>query len=1004
MKQKFILITILFLVISFVLVGCKKEKQPDPEEYNALGTWVDGGDSVYTITENSTTKLVFAYAKGTKPNATMSSPKITKDLSAYQTLVISLEGSGSIMIELVNKAGAVIKVSLNVPASKGTYEWNLKPEAEFMKTFDQVRITGSPGKESSIGNVTISTLLFKEQVASGFIISKDYTDIVEKVHEYTGVAGDWHFNSKWHCFNEEENVYTISEEGTKTVVEVNKTSNDHSWAMMQVLIKGDFSKYNFAVLKVKGDAGKQILLKIRDNPAAEQMYTFTGEEQLIHFDFSTWTASEKKALDRVMLFVLPGSGSGTADVEINDVYLTDKFTTGVVKNNYNGTDEEFAIENWYDNGDSVYVSTMSAPKADSVVSYTKTENTYPALVSHIVGNIAKFDLLEVVVTGTKDKTIMVKLEGTGKNYEFTITFDGTKQVVKMDLFGQLTEEQRSGIKKVIIFAEPGTANVNGEFTIHSMTFKVNSLDINNNYNAGTDGVYTITENQDGSVSVVYDKGVNGWANFFKPIADVTFNTMKLTLKGPQGVTVLVKVNDQKEQRVELKGTEAVNVELNLQKLGLDKFTELRFFVAPDTTEVTGTLTLEKAELVNKPQDPVPAGTVVDVNKNWVDKDNKGIYTFNYADGKVVVNYNKTAGTEWNAVYTEFVDILSNHNALTMTVKGTAGTQIIIKANNGRSVAVGSDNNSEHKLTLDGTEQTVVFRFTESPKDILIFVEYEKSVISGSFEILSAKVTTEVQETETNNWVDGGDKVYTITKNEETGKVTVAFDKGSTEWSNMRIDFKDPLYYSDTVTMVVKGTNGQKILIKPNDDGQFEFWHTFNGNEQTVVVPYVGNLSKIILMAEGGTKEVTGTFEIVSTKITYEANPYQILKPHLWKQNDEGTYAFSFPDNKLKIDYTHGAGKEYTFFSHIVAPRALPLDDYDTITIVLTGKVGTRLLIKPNDAFEEFVDFTGSVQTITIDLTGKITAPLGRILLFAEPGVAEVNGSITIESFTVSKSN
>lgn len=477
MKQKFGLIAILFLAITLVLVGCNPKEKPEEKptaEFNALGDWT--GDAAYTITENKKEELSFSYAKGTTPNAVLKSATITEDLSKMQTLVITLEGLGTVMVEIVNKDGNSIKVYLTIPVVKDTYQWNLKQDADFMKGVNQVRITAAPGKENSVGNAKVTSLLFKEAVASGFIIAKDYTDIDETVHEYAGEAGDWHFNSKWHVGNtNDEAIYDIKTEGTKVTVNVSKDSAG-SYALMRVLIKGDFSNFNFVVVKAKGKAGEKVLLKIRDNPQAEQTFRFTGEDQFLFYDISNWTAAEKKALDRVMIFALPGLTTGTTSFEIQDVYLTDKYDTGIIKNVYNGLVNEFVIKNYYDIAGEGYKVQNNA-NGESVVEYKKTDNTYPPLISYITGDISRFNFAEIVVTGTAGKKMMVKIEGTGANFEQEIEFNGNKQTIGLDIISKLKADQRKGINRVIIYAEPGTKDVEGKFTIHSFTFKDKVLNI-----------------------------------------------------------------------------------------------------------------------------------------------------------------------------------------------------------------------------------------------------------------------------------------------------------------------------------------------------------------------------------------------------------------------------------------------------------------------------------------------------------------------------------------------
>ena len=981
MKQKLVVFLGLLVLFFVVLAGCNL--RPRPKDYNALANWTDGGDEVYTITENTDLVLAFSYAKGDKPNAYVTSPVITKDLSNYKTLVISLEGAGSVMIELVAQDGTSIKVSLNVPAYTGTYQWNLINETDILDNLSTIRITGAPGKESSIGNVNITSLLFKQEVATDYIIQTDYNDIVELVHEYNGEAGDWHFNSKWHLGAEEE-IYTIQEEETKTVVNVEKSVGGE-WAYVMTRIKGDFSDFNYVVVKVKGEADKKILLKIRDNPQAEQLFTFTGQEQTIYYDFSGWTDNEKKALDRVMLFVLPGASSGTTSLDILDIYLTDSYETGIVKNEYNGVDEEFSISHYYDNGDKVY--DVSTSGEDSIISYVKTENTYPVLISHIVGDVSHFDYLEVVASGLSGKSILVKLEGVGKNYESEFIFDGSRQTFGLNLFGNLTVEQRKGINRVIIFAEPGVANVSGEFTLHSVTFKMNSLGINDKY-IDNDEIYEMVDNPDQSVTVTYNKANFSYGSFYRDIEANTFNALLVTLKGEAGTKVLLKINDSKETMVELKGDEEVTTILTLEQLGLEVFTQLRFFGAPGVENVQGSFTIVKAELINKEATAVPGDVVVDVNNNWVDKDNINAYTFEYVDGKVVVTYNKPAGSAWSAIYNEFTENLANHKILTMTVKGTDGVKAIFKINN----------MVEEKITFNGEEQTFSLTFPSTPTDIHIFVEYEASeAVSGTFEILNAKVISE-EEPIVPVYVDGGDNAYTITVNEDY-TVTIDYNKpAGFEWSSLYRDLTNIEF--NTMKVTLKGPQGKQVLVKVNDSK--ELFVDLNGDVEVTAefnLDLLGltEFTELRLFAEPGTSGVEGTFTIVSveffnTEIPPVPADVVVDVNNNWVDKDNiNAYTFEYVDEKVVVTYNKPAGSAW---SAIYNEFTENLANHKILTMTVKGTDGVKAIFKINNMVEEKITFNGEEQTFSLTFPSTPT----DILIFVEYEASEaVSGSFEISS-------
>ena len=294
MKHKILLL--LLALFSFALIGCKEDPVPeDLTEYNLLGGWVDGGDGVYTLTTNSEAKLAFTYDKGEHESAYLESAEITEDLSGMKKLTIKLKGMGAIKVELI--AGNETKeISLNVVPNEYGYQWNLIDDGEFLKKLDKVRITGAPGKTGATGNVEISEMKFYNTEALVDIIQTGFNNIPDNVNEYDGTSETFNFNSKWERLVPEEEVYTITVEDGITKVSVEKSGEE--WACIQALVKGDFTKFNYVVAKVKGTEGQPFILKAFENPIMETKVTLTGEEQYVAVDISGLTAEQKNRLIR----------------------------------------------------------------------------------------------------------------------------------------------------------------------------------------------------------------------------------------------------------------------------------------------------------------------------------------------------------------------------------------------------------------------------------------------------------------------------------------------------------------------------------------------------------------------------------------------------------------------------------------------------------------------------------------------------------------------------------
>ena len=720
MKQKRVWLWLLVFSLIFIFVGCKREEEPI-SDFNALGNWENGSGEVYTIKSNTTEKLAFDYQKGNLPDAYLQSSEIKTDLSVYKKLVITVQGTGSILVRLETKdANSKKEVSLNVTGIKGTYEWNILDSSNFLKNVNRIKIIAAPGKEDSNGNVEITELIFSDQSAEGFIIQDNYNNIPSNVNEYNGTDVNFDFNAKWSNFKEE--AYQITYEGTTAKVNFKKEAGQE-WAVMQSLIKGDFSKFNYVVVVAKGTKGQGLIVKAMDG--YETKVILTGEEQTIVVDISNMTTEKKNAIPSILIFGMPGA-AGSGQFEIIQGYMTAEYEIDkveIIKNEYNGTDKTFAIENWYDNGDKAY--TITKDGTDEIITYDKITgmHDWAFAASYLTGDISGFEKIEIVVTGAAGKKAMFKIEGAGQNVEKPVQFDGTKQTIVMDITS-MSKEALQAVDKVLLFAAPGGAG-KGSLTIHSVTFMVNEYSFVEGWVA--DDVYNFTTNADGSVTVTYNKtSGESWAftkqEFGKEASE--FNTLKLILRGTAGKKVLVKPNDNNtlEQWITFVEGEDAIVEVTAEQ-----FISIILFAEPEL-EVEGSFTIVSATLrYVKPEVEPSILPDVDVNSGWVDNGD-GVYTITEGENGVEVAYDKKA-LEWPTAKLVLPEDKLGYNNLTIVLKGTPEKQVLVKVNGTKEVWVSFDAEGNGVAVADFDNIT----------DILLFAEGGTANVTGSFTIVSAKL-------------------------------------------------------------------------------------------------------------------------------------------------------------------------------------------------------------------------------------------------------------------------
>ncbi|MDD5293335.1 MAG: hypothetical protein PHW40_03375, partial [Candidatus Izemoplasmatales bacterium] len=179
------------------------------------------------------------------------------------------------------------------------------------------------------------------------------------------------------------------------------------------------------------------------------------------------------------------------------------------------------------------------------------------------------------------------------------------------------------------------------------------------------------------------------------------------------------------------------------------------------------------------------------------------------------------------------------------------------------------NNKETWITFDGTEQTVVISFVGPITSALIFAEGGTASATGSFDIISATVSFVAAPLEiTDGWAENDLGTYTIDQDNVDGSVVVNYaTTGAYQFMINNFDLEDTVGLN-TLTIVVQGTSGKELLIKPNDLNAMEQIVTFDGTEQTFT--YTADVwAKMLLFAAPGVDGgETGTFTIVSMVLTY----------------------------------------------------------------------------------------------------------------------------------------
>jgi hypothetical protein len=896
-----------------------------------------------------------------------------KDLGGYPCIESKVRGDFSGFNYLVGKFKGTDKMPIIFKAANGYETQALMNGEEVIVVVDFSAMT--PEEKNSISSIFLFAYPGNYKgtgyldIIEAYMTSTYDIDIATNVYNGTDPSFslvNWYDAS----LGGDYDITNVTESNSDTVIAYEKSD---SYTYAETYFEGDLSRFGAIEIQVTGTEQKSVMFKLEGGGEnVEFPIEFTGNKQTVLMPLTSISAKAIQSANKLLVFAAPGDNEDTGSFTIHSVKFVDYKL-------------DISDVDWVSNDAGVYTFTKNEDGSIKV-DYDKSAGGLPwaFMKQEFAGdNYKDFSTLTLVLRGTAGNTIKVK-PNDAFILERDVTFEEGKDVT-------LTYTIDEYFSNLLIFAAPDEDLVTGSFTIVSATLgfvrkypadQEEDVDVNHGWmwytDSGDSGVYKITE-ADGKTVVSYQRETVAWSQYIKVEFEEYMpyhNTVVLLVKGEAGRNILVKLNDKTiyEKTVELTGdVQEVLITLNKDELP----SSIVIYADPGASEgegLSGSFEIVEA-FVTYISDPVDPKNDVDVNDNWLDNDNVYEIQKDAESGKVSISYADRTNS-WAFIKVNFEGNLSLHNAIKMVVKGVDGTQLIIKPN---------DNGAfEKTVDLDGTEQEVILPVVD-PKNLLVFIDPINGSSSGSLEIVSAVVTYDLSTVELENWVDNGDGVYTFEDVEDGVKVT--YDKGDYSYPAMRVELDAPLKYYNAFTIVVKGEAGKSILVKPND--KFEHRIDFTGEEQTLTIMMNEDPYKVIIMAEGGTTNVSGNFTIISAEFSYIKETLDLNDN--WVDNDGEVYTITSSDDGYVISYEdREAAWAFIYVEYEGFTR-----DHTTLEVVVNGEAGKQLIIKPNDKgyLEQTVDLTGEDQTVTFNMT----EPFFKLIIFSDPINASTSGSYTIKS-------
>lgn len=1013
------------------------------DTFSVLKYWVDGGEEVYEIGDKGK-KLITKFEKKGTEYPYMIRNITVKDISKFKKLALSVKGDAKILIKLEEIGAKPIgEVEIDTKNGKGYYEWDMTKHKKQLKNVANILIFALPGEKTGKGEFTFDKMEFSVKKATKNVIySKG--PVEEPVNHYDGVSAEFDFNRYW--LDGGDQVYNINEGGGETKIRYEK--NGPEWAFAKSNVAGRLSSFRKIVLEVSGGKGAGILFKTEapSGNAESGMLKLTGGRDVIEINLDTLSASQKNALDKVLLFMDPAEKSGAGNVTIHRAYFSKEAYTGGTYakyvHRYRGSGDTLSINNkWYDNGDGVYQISSGQVTYVDYAKRSKTE--YSFMESLVDGRLSDFSYLNFEVRGKEDEQILFKMEGSGCAQEYMHTFDGEKNVISIPLD---KTQNLDTMSHVMAFIGPGKTSGSGSFllekayfskklpanaprpVIHRYKGDKQDFHITSGWADSGDRVYKISQSgRTANVEYEKEKG-NEWSSFS---ADVSgrfsdFKYLYVRAKGDKGKELLVKLETAgyaKEEKLTFNGKEQIiAIPLN-NNSHLRNLKKIWMFASPGRIQ-SGSLKLYDVYFSNS----LPGRELVNVysgngkefhfNRLWKDGGD-GVHRITEKSGYVHVDVKKKKGQEYALMYTPVRGRFTDFNRIYMEVKGEKGKQALFKIEQGRYV-------KEQWITFDGTRQFVEIELDPKQKALN---KIEKIMLFGaggkiqntSFNIydiyFANKLPDPVNTYSGNrkdfhankNWRSNDPGVYSFSKSGSTVNVKSAKKKGN-DWAFFYTPVSGRLSDFFYLNVKVKGRSGEQLLVKtenPDNPSQFkETWFGLDGTEQTFQIPMAGEgyrnrMNKVMLFTTPGTVKNTtlSIRDVVFTnkKIVPPVNIYpgddqDFHCNKFYKSNDPGVYSFSESGSTVNVTSAKKQGNEWAFFYTPVEGR---LSDFSYLNVLVKGRSGEQFMVKiedqndPSKFKETWFSLDGSEQTLQIPIDQEsYRDQINKVMFFTTPGTLQ----------------
>lgn len=816
-----------------------------------------------------------------------------------------LGGYTFLRAEIVGPAGTKVLFKVNDTKEKWVDMTGSKQilDLEFEHTFDMTKFAlvffANGGTAGETGEFTITKLAYGNHAA-----------IVNLIGE------------GWEGNEQTATTYAIAD-GKLTLSKASVGDGSMDWDCIKFRTATNLEGFNKLHITVKGPAGEQLLAKIYDSKECWINTDGTAKEYV--FDFDLNYDANKPAL---VLFAQPGKDGNAGAYEITDAYL------------------EFAV------------APAKAPveEADLIVGALEIGSSHEAQVELVIAKTAAgewenvaVDAAEKIAGATK---LIAKVKGEdGKKVlfkvndqkEFWVECDGTLQVIERDIEAFNWDATRHDM---IIFPEAMGAGTGAKFVISELKLQ-NGEDVYDLMKGAYAQNACIAERRLTMLKKAEDPNQWDCIKISTGLDLSLINVFKYKVQGTAGEQILFKVNDAKEQFVNLDGT-IQEGKIDLTGFSFDKTkAELVLFANPGVSGTGNPIYLTL--LAFEKEETAPAEEVREANLI----EGEFIIGGSHEVQKYVVVSKKNAG-DWDNISVA-LDGIEGATKLSAAIEGPAGKQILLKLNDQK----------EFFVTCTGAvqlinEDIVDLTWNAEKKAMYIFPECATAGEGAEFKIY----LLEVVNGETRYNLMNGEFTKGVCEIKNSFGVAKKADD-TNAWDCIKINSGKDLSKIDVLLYEIKGTAGEQVLIKINDSK--EAWINLNGEVQQGKIDlsdfaFDATKPDIVIFCNPGVNG-TGNFVLVNElRFAVEADLPVVLEDIDLLQG-----ALTVPA-KNHADYILVCGKNGGSEWDWVGLDGLDITGINKLQVEVEGDANTTICFKLNDAKEYKVDCDGTVQALEFDVT------------------------------------